>query len=281
MKNNSNYRVLKIAGQVLIYAFLTLFAFICLFPLYWLLTTSLKPSLDVFSTELLGFFTPSLENYEQVLLKDKFPQYLLNSVIVSIATVCVVIPCGSMAGYAFARLKMKRKDTWFFMILTTRMAPAVTFAVPIYLLMVQLRLIDNKLSLIMVYTFASLALCIWLTRSFFEEVPKEVEEAALVDGVSHFGAFLRFAVPMASGGIVATAILIFIFTWNEFFFASILTQSSAKTFTVHLTSFFGSRRILWGELAAASVVGSSAPIIFAMITKKYIIQGLTMGAVKE
>lgn len=271
----------RVVGRVFIYVFLTLFAAICLFPLYWLITTSLKPSLDVFSTSMLGFFRPTLENYTQVLFKDKFPDYLLNSAIVSVLTVAVTVPVGSMAGYAFSRFKMKRKDTWFFMILTTRMAPAVTFAVPIYLLMVNLGLIDKKLSLVLIYTFSSLALCIWLTRSFFDEVPKEIEEAAMVDGVSSFGAFLRFAVPMASGGIVATAILIFIFTWNEFFYASILTQSAAKTFTVHLTSFFGSRRILWGELAAASVLGSAAPIIFALITKKYIIRGLTMGAVKE
>jgi len=186
-----------------------------------------------------------------------------------------------MTGYAFARLKMKRRNTWFFMILTTRMAPAVTFAVPIYLLMVRLNLIDSRIGMILVYTFMNLALCIWLTRSFFEEVPREIGEAAMVDGVSNFGVFARFAVPLASGGIVATAILIFIFTWNEFFFASILTQSDAKTYTVHLTSFFGARRILWGELAAASVVASAAPIFFALFAKKYIIQGLTMGAVKE
>ena len=278
---SSQYLAVKMVNRIIVYLCLTLFGLICLFPLYWLLTTSFKPSIDVFSAAMLGFFAPSMENYIHVLLRDRFPQFLLNSVLVSAFTVLITITIGSMAGYAFARLKMKRKETWFFMIFTTRMAPAVTFAVPIYLMMIQLRLIDNRLGLILVYTFANLALCIWLTRSFFEEVPREIEEAAMVDGVSPFGVFFRFAVPLASGGIVATAILIFIFSWNEFFYASILTQNAAKTFTVHLTSFFGSRRILWGELAAASVVGSSVPIIFALLTKKYIIQGLTMGAVKE
>ena len=277
---NKHKRTGKIIASTLRHIFLAIFAIICLFPLYWLITTSLKPSLDVFSTDMLGFFKPTLENYIRVLFEDKFLRYLINSVIVSVCTVLVTVPIGCMAGYAFARLKMKRKDNWFFMILTTRMAPAVTFAVPIYLMMVRLNLIDNKLSLIIIYTFSNLALCIWLTRSFFEEVPKEIEEAARVDGVSAFGAFWRFAIPLASGGIVATAILIFIFTWNEFFYASILTQNAAKTFTVHLTSFFGSRRILWGELSAASVLGSALPVTFALITKKYIIRGLTMGAVK-
>lgn len=267
--------------QLLIHFLLFLFVVFSLFPLYWLLTTSLKPSGDVFSTDMLGFFEVSYENYETVLFKDKFPNYLKNSALISILTVAVTLPIGSMAGYAFARLKMKRKDTWFFMILTTRMAPAVTFAVPIYLMMVSLRLIDSVIGLVCVYAFSNLALSIWLSRSFFEDVPVEIEEAAMVDGVSRFGVFLKFAVPIASGGLVATAILVFIFTWNEFFFASILTQRSAKTFTVHLTSFFGSKRILWGELAAASVLGSSVPILFALIMKKYLIRGLTMGAVKE
>ena len=271
----------KKISQGIIHILLILFSIISLFPLYWLITTSLKPSLDVFSVDMLGFFKPSLENYETVLMKDQYPKYLLNSVITSLSTVAITMPIGSMAGYAFARLKMKKKDTWFFMILTMRMAPAVPFAVPIYLMMVGVGMIDHTAGLVIVYVFSNMALCIWLTRSFFEDVPKEIEEAAMVDGVSKFGAFIRFAVPIASGGLVATAILIFIFSWNEFFFASILTQNAAKTFTVHLTSFFGSKRILWGELAAASTLGASVPIVFALIMKQYIIRGLTMGAVKE
>ena len=267
-------------SKVGIHLLLIFFSIVSLFPLYWLFTTSLKPSLDVFSTDLLGFFQPSLENYRTVLLTDNYPRYLLNSVLTSLLTVAITVPIGAMSGYAFARLKMKKKDTWFFMILTTRMAPAVTFAVPIYLMMVSIGLIDSTAGLVAVYVFSNLALAVWLSRSFFEDVPKEIEEAAMVDGVTQFGAFIKFAVPIASGGLVATAILIFIFSWNEFFFASILTQNAAKTFTVHLTSFFGSKRILWGELAAASTIGSGVPILFALSMKKYLIRGLTMGAVK-
>lgn len=275
MRKKSRYK------KIGIHFVLIIFSVISLFPLYWLLTTSLKPSLDVFSVSFLGFFKPSLENYHTVLFEDKYPSYLVNSIVTSLLTVLITMPIGAMAGYAFARLKMKKKDTWFFMILTTRMAPAVTFAVPIYLLMVGVGLIDSTAGLVAVYVFSNLALAIWLTRSFFEDVPLEIEEAAMVDGVTKFGAFIKFAVPIASGGLVATAILIFIFSWNEFFFASILTQSQAKTFTVHLTSFFGSKRILWGELAAASTIGAAVPILFALSLKKYLISGLTMGAVKE
>jgi len=273
-------KIKKVLSTGMVHLVLMGFAIISIFPLYWLFTTSLKPAADVFSSDLLGFFQATLDNYKTVLFNDRFPDFLLNSVIISALTVAICVPIGCMAGYAFARLKMKRKDSWFFMILTTRMAPAVTFAVPIYLMMCNLRLTDTKVGLVSIYVFMNMALCIWLSRSFFEEVPIEIEEAAMVDGVSRFGAFLRFSVRIAGGGIVATAILVFIFTWNEFFYASILTQNAAKTFTVHLTSFFGSKRILWGELSAASVLGSLFPIVFALITKKYIIRGLTMGAVK-
>lgn len=263
------------------YTVLFLYTVVALFPLYWLATTSLKPALDVFSTKPLGFFLPSLENYRTVLFGDAYPKYLLNSVLISTITVLITLPIGSLAGYAFARLNVKNKDAWFFTVLTTRMAPPVAFAVPLYLLMVRFGLIDSYVGLISVYVFMNLAFCVWLTRGFFEEIPKELEEAAMVDGCSRLKAFLKVTVPLTTGGLIATAVLMFIFTWNEFFFASILTQNVAKPFTVHLTSFFGSRRILWGELAAASTIGSLIPIVFAIIMRRYLIRGLTMGAVKE
>ena len=263
------------------YVILLIFSIIAIFPLYWLITTSLKPSLEVFSTQPLGFFKPSLENFKTILFEDNFPKFLLNSIIISVFTVLITVPIGSLAGYAFARLNIKKKDNWFFVVLTTRMAPPVAFAVPLFLFMVRFKLIDNFVGIIGIYVFMNLALCIWLTRGFFEEIPKEIEEAAMVDGFSRFGAFIKFVVPLAKGGLIATAVLIFIFTWNEFFFASIITQNIAKPFTVHLTSFFGSRRILWGELAAASTVGALIPIVFAVFMRRYLVRGLTMGAVKE
>ncbi|ADG83104.1 carbohydrate ABC transporter permease [Thermincola potens] len=274
MKNN------KIIANIVKYAVLLLYTVIALFPLYWLVTTSFKPPLEVFSTQPLGTFVPSFENYKVVLFNDMFPKYLWNSVIISLITVLITLPVGSLAGYAFARFKIKNKDNWFFMVLTTRMAPPVAFAVPLYLLMVRFGLVDTYVGLIAIYIFMNLAFCIWLTRGFFEEIPPDVEEAAMIDGCSRLQAFWKVTVPLTAGGLIATGVLMFIFTWNEFFFASILTQSIAKPFTVHLTSFFGSKRILWGELAAASTIGSLIPIIFAIVMRRYLVRGLTMGAVK-
>lgn len=264
-----------------VYAILIGYTVVAIFPLYWLLATSLKLPLEVFSASPIGFFEITWQNYRTVLLEDAFPRFLLNSMMISLLTVVITLPIGCLAGYAFARLPVKNKDAWFFTALTTRMAPPVVFAVPIYLLMVRFGLVDQHAGIIAIYVFMNLAFCIWLTRGFFEEIPPEVEEAAMVDGVSRLGAFLRVTIPLAKSGLIATAVLMFIITWNEFFFASILTQNTAKTFTVHLTSFFGSRRILWGELAAASTIGSLVPIAFAVMMRRYMIRGLTFGIVKE
>jgi len=272
---------MKKTGDIVTYLILIAYTVLAIFPLYWLVTTSFKEPLNVFSVTPLGFFKLTLDNYKTLLFNNSFPRYLLNSMLISLIAIAITLPVGTCAGYAFARLPIRKKDTWFMTILSTRMAPPVAFAVPIYLFIVRLGLIDSHIGLIAVYVFMNLAFCTWMTKGFFEELPPEIEEAALVDGCTRFGAFLKVAIPLTKGGLIATAILMFIFTWNEFFFASILTQNAAKTFTVHLTSFFGSRRILWGELAAASTIGSIIPIIFAVLTRRYMVRGLTMGIVKE
>ena len=148
-------------------------------------------------------------------------------------------------------------------------------------LMVRIDLIDRHVGLIVIYVFMSLAFGIWLIRGFFEEVPVEIEESAYVDGCTRFASFLRITLPMARAGIVTTAVLIFIITWNEFFFASILTRNTAATYTVHLTTYFGSRRIEWGRLSAASTVVGTVPLIFAVLTRTYLIRGFSLGAVRQ
>ena len=264
-----------------IYALLTVYLLITIFPLLWIVTTSLKPDAEVLTPTVLGQFTPVWDNYRALFADPRFTARLVNSLIVSLATVAITIPIASLAGYAFARFPLRKKDNWFFMLLTTRMAPPVAFGVPFYLLMVRIDLIDRHVGLIVIYVFMSLAFGIWLIRGFFEEVPVEIEESAYVDGCTRFASFLRITLPMARAGIVTTAVLIFIITWNEFFFASILTRNTAATYTVHLTTYFGSRRIEWGRLSAASTVVGTVPLIFAVLTRTYLIRGFSLGAVRQ
>lgn len=267
--------------KVLNYIALSLYLVITLFPVFWLITTSFKGPDEVLNPTFLGFFTPVFNNYTTVLFEGRFLERLWNSIVISLATVLITLPIGCLGGFAFARMKMKNKDNFFFMILTTRMAPPVAFGVPFYLLMTKGHLIDTHIGMIAIYIFMNLAFCIWLTRGFFEEIPVELEEAAYLDGCSRIMSFIRVTLPLSIGGIITTAVLMFIITWNEFFFASILTRSEATTYTVHLTSYFGSTRIEWGSLAAASTIVSLIPIMFAVFTRKYIVRGFSLGAVKD
>jgi multiple sugar transport system permease protein len=243
--------------------------------------TSLKPDIGEFNYDMSLSFTPTLENYIKVLTRDAYRYYLLNSAIIGVLVVLVTVPIGAMAAYAMARFQFRGKDNLFFFVLSTRMGPPVAIALPLFLLMIRIELIDTKVGMILVYTFMNLGLCIWMCRGFFEDLPKEVEEAAMLDGLDHWGVLLRIAIPLAMGGLVATAILVFLFTWNEFFFASILTRDDAKPFTVHLPSYFGNRRIRWGPLSAASFMGAIVPVTLAWIARRYLVEGFTFGTVRQ
>lgn len=262
------------------YVVLIIFAVVCIFPLLWLLVTSLKPDVGEFNYDMSLSFTPTLENYAKVLTRDAYRDYLLNSAIIGILVVIVTVPIGAMAAYAFARFDFRGKDNLFFFVLSTRMGPPVVIAIPLFLIMLRVDLIDTKVGMVLVYTFLNLGLCTWMCRGFFEDLPQEVEEAAMLDGLDHWGVLTRIAIPLASGGLVATAILIFLFTWNEFFLASILTQANAKPFTVHLPSYFGNRRILWGPLSAASFMGAAVPVALAWVARRYLVEGFTFGTVR-
>lgn len=267
-------------GNVYVYGVLTAFCVVALFPLYWIVSTSFKTPTEFFGSTVQWIFMPTLRNYKQIMLEDTFLYNVLNSAIISTTVVFLTLVIGSLAGYAIARFDIKHKDDFFFFVLTTRMAPPVAFGVPLYLLLAKFGLIDTRIGIVLVYVFMNLAFCIWLTRSFFEEIPLEMEEAAILDGCSRLGAFVRIILPLTSTGLIATAVLMFVFTWNEFFFAMVLTRSYAQTFTVHLQTYFGWRRILWGELTAASTVGVIIPIVFASIMRRYLIRGMTLGIVK-
>jgi multiple sugar transport system permease protein len=260
---------------------LIFWALISIFPLYWLITASLKASNSIFTLRPDWFFTPTFEHYHTIFTQGNFVKALLNSLVISIMVVLITLPIASMAGYAFSRFKFKGKKNFFFLILTTRMAPPVVFVVPLFMLLFNFNLIDTYLGMILVYILFNFGFGIWVTRGFFEDIPTSIEEAACVDGCSPFRIFTKVSVPMVMGGLITTGLLMFIFTWNEFLFASILTKKTALTFPVQLTSYFGWRRVLWGELSAASTIGAGVPIVLAVMARNYIVSGLTMGAVKE
>lgn len=255
-----------------------------LFPVVWMILTSFKTNAEYFSNPPV--FIPhnfSLTNYFNAMRPVPEGrggiQGLRDSLIISIATMIVTVVVGSLAAYSFARYRTGGENLSFW-VLSTRMFPPVASALPLFLLFKQFDLLDKHLALIIANTIFNLPFVIWLLKGFFEDLPVELEEAALIDGASPFGAFWRVALPLVTPGLVATALFSFIFTWNEFMFALLFTRSDVRTLTIIVPSLVGGHEILWGEIAAVGTVAVVPGVLLALLLQRYLVRGLTLGAVK-
>ena len=253
-------------------------------PVYWMFTISLKFEVDHFATPPPWFnFTPTLEHYYDAFVTRSFGQYLITSAVVAVISTLCALVLGTLAAYALARFRLpydldRRLSLW---ILSTRMFPAIVTAVPLFLMMRDLRLLDTKTSLIIVYTAFNLPFVVWMMRGFFDEVPRDLEEAALVDGDSRFGALVRVVLPLVAPGLAATAVFCLIVSWNEFLFALVLTQTDASmTLPVGIAGRVTQYEIKWGVMSAAGAVAIVPILVFAMAMQKYLVRGLSLGAVK-
>jgi multiple sugar transport system permease protein len=254
----------------------------CLFPFYWLVNTSLKTGSDLSSSALVPP-DPTLKNYESVFKDPAFTKALRNSAIVSLVTTVLSLIVGSFCAYALARLRIKFKFVILAIILSITTFPQITIAAPIFKLWRDVGLFNTLIGLIIPYLTFSLPLAIYILVSFFREIPRDLEEAALVDGATNFEAFRKVVVPLAAPGLATAGILTFIATWNEFLLAITLTSNSdARTVPAAIAFFTGSTQFEQplGTISAASVV-ISVPLIFAVLLfQKRIVAGLTAGAVK-
>jgi len=253
---------------------------VILFPPVVLFLTSIKTELDALSFPPKWVFQPTLENYKHIFQFSPFMKYLLNSLTVASLNTGAVLVLGSLAAYSLARFRFKGADNIAFWILSVRMMPPVAAIIPIYIIMRNLRLLDTPWSLVITYLTFNLPFAVWMMRSFFREIPREIEESALVDGCSDFGAFWNVALPLVAPGLVATGILTFIFSWNEFLFALILTGSKAVTLPVGITGFMKETGINWGYMTAGGVLALIPVVIFTISVQKHLVKGLTMGALK-
>ena len=253
-------------------------------PVYWMITISLKIEKDQFASPPKWFlFTPTLQHYYDAFVTRSFGQYLLTSAIVAVvSTVCALV-IGTLAAYALTRFRLpynldRKLSLW---ILSTRMFPAIVTAVPLFLMMRDLRLLNTKTSLIVVYTAFNLPFVVWMMRGFFAEVPRDLEEAALVDGDSRLGALVRVVLPLVTPGLAATAVFCLIVSWNEFLFALVLTQTdAAMTLPVGIAGRVTQYEIKWGVMSAAGAVAMMPILIFALAMQRYLVRGLSLGAVK-
>ena len=254
----------------------------CLFPFYWLVNISLKTGPDLSSSDLFPP-SPSLANYESIFRNDDFVRALGNSAIVSLVTTLLSLVFGSFCAYALARLRFKGKFFILGAVLSITTFPAIAIAAPIFKLWTDIGLFDTLPGLIIPYITFTLPLAIYILTSFFKEIPKDLEEAALVDGATNFQAFYKVVIPLAAPGLATAGILTFIFAWNEFLLAVTLTSTpDARTVPASIAFFTGSTQFEdpIGTISAASVIISIPLVLMVLLFQKRIVAGLTAGAVK-
>lgn len=253
-----------------------------LFPIYWTIKISVTPQSLLYSEGIkLWPSHTSLENYVTVLAASDFPRYFLNSVIVSTTTAVLVTIVASLAGYALSRFQFRGKVAVSLLLLLTQTFPLVMVIPPIFRIMGQLGLTDNLGGLIIIYTAFNIAFATFLMQSFFDAVPKDLEEAAMIDGCTRITAMRRIILPLTLPGMGATVAFVFTAAWSELLFALMLINSeSQKTFSVGLLTFIGKFAVDWGQMMAASVLALIPVCLFFAFMQRYLVAGLTAGAVK-
>jgi multiple sugar transport system permease protein len=271
-------------GEALASVVAIVVAMLFFFPLYWAISNSLRRPAETFTVTGLGIpfvnFTPTLENWSQQFRVPEFYAAFLNSTVISFSAVAIALALGLPAAYALARFRfftVPNKDltVWF---LSQRVLPPVATAVPFFIVFSALDLLDSRIALTLV-TFV-LPFCVVICRQTFYDLPIELEEAALVDGASHFEAFFRIALPLAMPAIAAAGLIMFAFAWNEYLFAVILTIKNAATMPVHIAGGVDTRGVQFWFVAVRSLIAMIPPVMLALIAQRYIVRGLTLGAVK-
>jgi multiple sugar transport system permease protein len=296
-ESDLGYKARWWSSRVVIYTVLIVWAIICIFPIYWTITTSFKMAPDVMKGHLIPFidYQPAWLGWRSLGLspetigatstvRDEFLGRFENSTIVAVASSVLAVLLGSMTGYGLSRFGykfgyMRNNDIGFFFI-SQLILPPVVLALPFLVLYKELGLLDTHLGLILLYTLSVLPIVIWIMRDQFIAIPHELEEAALVDGQSVWGAFARIIMPIALPGMVAAFVLSLVLTWNEYFFSSLLTSTNAKTLPVMVASQTGSQGISWWSMAAISFAAILPLLVVGILLEKYIIKGMAAGATK-
>jgi multiple sugar transport system permease protein len=259
------------------YVLLVLLLIPFLFPLAWMLLSSLKTQVQNTAYPPVWVFTPTLGNYREVFQKNPFFTFTVNSLVVALGSTGLALLLGLPGAYAIARYK---RTGIALAILTARMAPGIGYLIPWFILFTKAKMIDTYTALILTHLIVALPLVLWVMIGFFEDVPGDLIEASRIDGCTNWSAFLRIAIPLAKPGIVATGILAFIFSWNNFLFSLIIAGYKTRTLPIAVYSFLSYEEINWGGLTAAATVITLPVLLLALFVQKHIVRGLTLGAMK-
>jgi len=287
LSGSSVLRRRSTGGWIVLVVVLVVFSAWTIFPVFWALVTSFKFTGDAYDPTFIPWvqFKPTLQGWRFVFITagERTLRSLRNSIIIAFFSSAAVLVLGSMAGYALARFifrKWKNNDiaVW---ILSNRMFPPVAVLIPYFLIMRSLRLLDNPLSIIIAHTILNLPLGVWLMIDFFKDLPKDLDDAALIDGCSFMGAFFRIALPLVAPGLVAVFVLSFIFSWNEFIFVLVLGFNKAITIPITIAGALTTKGLEFWKVATMSLIGVIPVVVLATLISRFLIRGLTMGAIKE
>ena len=285
-------------GDLAAYVILSFWMVFTLFPVVWLLVSSLKEPAQVFAMPPQWIFVPTLHNYEVALGltipteletvtetsagtgMSPFPKFLFNTFVVAIGTTVLALSLGSAAAYALTRFYPRWRNGILMGVMVTRLVPPIVLIIPIYILWRNFDLLDTHVGLILAYLTFALPFVIWMMRGFLLDIPIELEEAAMIDGASRLQALVRVVLPLAAPGLAATAIFVILLAWNDFFYALILTSGNARTVTPYIGGFITDKAILWGRLYASSAIIMLPVLVFGLAVQKQLAHGLTGGAVK-
>jgi multiple sugar transport system permease protein len=249
-------------------------------PIYWVALTSIKPTVAINSSTPVWNFNPTGEHYAEIFTRFEFGSALANSLIVVLAATAITMALSFVCAFALARMKVRGADHLSLFILSLRFMPVVVVAMPFYLFYTQLGLIDTHLGLIVAYVGFGTPFAVWLLRGFLLELPKEIEEAARLDGLSWLALIRKIVLPLSAPGLAVTAIFTFVFNWNEFLFALYITQSEAVTVPIQVAKMIDLYNVLWGPISAAVMIQLVPMVTIVAMVQRNMIRGLAMGAVK-
>jgi len=262
-----------------LYALVIALIALIMLPFLWLLTMSFKTDADIFAFPPKLFFAPTLDNYV-ALWDTEFRHSFGNSALASVVSTALAMLIGTPGAYALSRTTIRREGQLSLLILASRMAPPIAFTIPYFLVYRHLGLIDTVTGLVIIYLTFNLSLVIWLMRSFFDATPRSLEEAAWIDGAGLWQGFYKIVLPLSGPGLAATAILCFLYSWNDFFFALILTRTEAMTAPVAVVNFMNYEGWEWGKIAAGGTMVMLPVLFFSMLVRRFLVHGLTAGAIK-
>ena len=267
----------KLITNIFFYLLVVVIAFVVLFPFLWMLASSFKTQVDIISWPPKFMFSPTLQNYRKIFGEQDFLKYFMNSTIVGSLAVGLSLVLGLPAAYSISRYTQKRLAVF---ILLARLMPGISFLMPWYIIFSRLNLMDSYVALVLSHILIALPIVVWIMSTYFNSIPREMEESAMVDGATRRYAFWAIILPLSGPGIITATTLSFIFSWNNFMFSQVLSMEKTKTLPIAVYNFISYAEVDWGGVMAAAVAIMAPAIILTMIFQKYVVKGLTMGAVK-